>query len=433
MKILAFNFVCALCMATAAHAANITANPGDNLQFKLNAAANGTLTLGAGTFNLSQPLSVHSGATVIGAPGLASHLIFHLGPADNQAYGLNVDPNASNVTISGIDFASNRGVFALMAGNGYNNISFIANSVTHGGGQTSNGVDVFGLSGTVQVKNLQVCWNLFHDTQNCNRTWYFWAPSNSNFDHNLYTNICDGGQLNSPGANISYSYNYATLLHGKMQETAEQSANNFQVVGNVSYDYFQMWQESEGVSICTTGGNAVSTSNNSVNISNNYFRMNLAAGSSWGPKDPNTNRSGYGIEVGGYPATVSNNVIGGTAIPEFISCMTTNVQGTGNKLYGTANLVWNSGAIAGEPGPYGFGSSAIVGTAADANYSDMPQPPSNTIAGPTIYNATSNGTQWTPTWTPAATNSVTPTTPQAAAPTLVHTIAVMSDGSVSVK
>ena len=356
-------------------AAAIMASPSDNLQAKLDAAANGTLTLGAGTFSVDTPLVVHSGTTIQGAANFASHVVFNLRATDLTYYGLQLDANAGNVKIQGVDLISNHGVIGGYAGSSYANLHIVGNNFQYGGGTTSNGTGVFGIVIDVACPGLQLTYNNFHDSPASNRNWVIWFPSNANIDHNLFGNVYDGGQLNQPGANVSFSYNFGTKLQRMGQEIAMSNTPGLRVVGNVFYDWVSPYYNSFGISVVVTGTNPL--------IDSNFIRLNIAQGAGWGQTDgPNgtgTHRFGYAIECGGTNCVVSNNtLIAPNSCASFVSSCGLAAQVNNNKVFGSS--LW--GNFAGEPGPNGNGSVVVNNSPVDVNANDAPAPPANTFAGP---------------------------------------------------
>ena len=375
----------------------VTLQPGPITQAQISGAGVVDLVPG-GAYTLSGPLTLASGQTFNGN-GATIHA--NLPGGDQFAYAIQIAGNASNVTISNLTLVSNRGCIGSTQGSGYSGLTITGCTFTWAAGTLSDGQTwIFGIYITLPNTGTKITHNLFTNTGGATRSVYAWGSSASNFDNNLLVNVSDGIQLNQHGPGISGCWNYATGIQGKLFETAFHNANGSTFSNNVTYDYFQPYQESEGVSICTVDGNQVATSDNAITIDNNYFRLN-PVNNVWGPPDPNVHRSGYGIEVGGFPATVSNNIIGGPSIPEFISCLTVGVKGSGNVLYGAG--LW--GNIEGEPGPYGEGSSAITGTVVNP-YTAMPAPPANTFAGPAFATGATTPPVVVPPVTPPTTNSV---------------------------
>jgi hypothetical protein len=437
-----------LCATKSTAAATIQANPGDDLQSKLDAAANGTLQLAAGTFNINGGLLVHANTTVVGAPNLASHVLFNL--FGQNLYGFVIEANASNVTIAGLDIHSTNGVWKMMDGNGYNAIHFIADSVQFGGGSFSNGNLVFGLGATIGCNDLEVIWNDFHDSFNSVRNWEIWGEKNSHLDHNLFNNIEDGGHFLEPTLDNTFSWNYGTNIHRMGQEIQGSGKNESGLIcdHDVFYDFVNAYNDSEGMSVCpnfTTG----------VVVSNGYFRNSLAAGSGFGTMTGGAvggpNRFGYALESIA-PGIVFQNdtmILSSLSADAIASGETTTVNNC--TVYGGNNALW--GVFGPDFGPNGQKGTFTLGTGTLANtvnatLAGAPLPPPNTFAGPAIYSATNNGRNWTPTYTPPATPAGTspqsnaqPTAPpQPASPTsqldsatLAHTITVMSDWPANVK
>jgi len=384
-------------------AATITATPGDSLQAKIDAAANGTLVIGAGTFNVAMPLNVHAGTTILGAPNFGSHIVFNLQANDLTYYGFLLDANASNVTIKGLDIVSNHGIVGMYSGSGFTNITITGNQLQYGGGSTSNGTQVEGIFEPVgNTNNLQITYNYFHDSPATNRNWEIWGCSNSNLDHNLFQNINDGGHFLNVGTNDSFSFNYGSNLHRMGQEIQQALAgsNGLIVTGNVFYDWVNPYYDSFGLSVCPATTNVV--------VSNNYVRTSLAAGSGWGPPDGDgVSRFGYMIECMSPSLQATGNTL--VAVQKtyagFGAGMATVVSG--NDAWGAASTMF--GIMGGDKGPGGIPGTYVQGPIANATSAGLtgaPNPPANTFAGPQFANG-----------------SAPPATTSASIPTATNTLA----------
>jgi hypothetical protein len=334
-----------------------SANPGD------------IVLLGAGTFTVNAPITIPSGITLTGVSSASSHLVFNLATTDATLYAMYIAANASNVTITDLDLVSNHGIIAMGTGSGYSNITISHNNIQTGGGQSSAGILVFGISGTINNANLNIVSNYFHDSPSTARNWTVWFATNSHFDNNLFYNINDGGQICSPGPNVTFDNNYGTYIHRMGQEVSLQVSSTFTCSGNVFYNYISPYYDTEGVSIVGPSG--------AVTISNNYFDANFAPGSSWGQADSGgTNRFGYAIEATGSPCNVTSNTLVGTWAEDVCSDIA-NANVSNNSVYGSG--LW--GDFEGEPGPNGYGSIITANNLIDTNISDAPAAPADTFAG----------------------------------------------------
>jgi hypothetical protein len=425
--------------AVQSRADTITANQADDLQPKLDSAAGGTLVLGAGTFNVSQTLLVHAGTTIQGAPNFASHLVFNL-PAQTP-YGVVIEANASNITITGVDIQSTNSIFKMMDGNAYSAIHIVANQLQYG--TADNGLDVYGLFSTIPCNDLEITWNYWHDSPNTDRNWQIWGLSNSHIDHNLFYNIHDGGHYLEPTLNNTFSWNYGSTVCRMGQEIQGSGKNESGLVcdHDVFFDHPNAYNDSEGMSVCPNWTSGVV-------VSNGYFRQNMVG--SWGKMTGGAvggpNRLGYGLESISPDGMYVNNTIVLTHLSADAIASGEHSTANNNTVYGGSNALW--GVFGGDGSPEGASSSWTLGSGAQANVVNAaldgaPPPPANTFAGPAVYAATNNGTLWTPTWVPQA--GAPTTAPQSSlpsnapvanaalvAPTLTHTITVMSDGSIRV-
>ena len=368
--VLAAVVFCAV-IASSSFASIVNVNPGDDVGAALNSANSGdVVSLAAGTFNLSAPITISSGVTLLGVSPASTHIVFNLAGGNDTSYGILVPANAHDVKITELDLYSNHGLINMSKGAGYKNIQIARNNLQYGGGQFANGTLVFGIYGTVTNDGLQITHNYFHDSPDTVRNWCIWFATNANLDYNLFYNINDGGQIDSPGPNVSFSYNYGTYMHRMGQEVSIQSDSDFTCNGNTFFDYVNPYYDTEGVSI--VGGTG------EVDITNNFFRASIAPGSTWGQADSGgAHRFGYAIECTGSPSNVSQNTIIGTWA-ELVSSDIAGASVTNNDVYGTG--MWAN--FSGEPGPFGFGSVHAVHNSMDSDPTDAPVPPANAHAGP---------------------------------------------------
>jgi hypothetical protein len=357
-------------LAAPSIANTITISAGDDVVGKWSAvAANDTVKFDPGTYTISAPLTVPSGVTVTSTENKPDNtfLIFQLAGADQSSYGFVIAGGASKVTITELDIVSNHGIVQMSSGSLYQTIQIVRDNLAYGAGQLSDGTLVFGISGTVKNDGLQISHNYFHDSQNTIRNWSVWFATNANFDYNVFYNVNDGGQIDNPGPNVTFSHNYGTLLHRMGQEAALESDSTFTADGNVFYDYVLPYNDTEGMSIIGVSS--------TVNLTNNYLKASIAAGSTWGQADGGGNhRFGYAIEGTG----ASGSLVGGNTIigpwADFVSSDISNLNVSGNTVYGTS--LW--GNFEGEPGPYGYGSvNTSGGNTVDSNEGAAPPPPAN--------------------------------------------------------
>jgi hypothetical protein len=352
-------------------AATINLSPNQNAVSAIGAAHSGdTVIFGAGTFNINSPITVPSGVTVTGTSLSSSHVVFNLSGGDQTSYGFVIAARASNVTIEQLDLYSNHGLIQMSLGNpatdSYNNITITHNNLEYGGGGLSNGSLVYGISGTMINYGLKITHNYFHDSPNSVRNWCIFYAVNSNLDYNQFYNIADGGQIQYPGANVSFSYNYGTHIHRMGQESATFSESSVTFNGNVFYDWINPYPDSFGISI-------VGYQSGEVTFTNNYFKTSTAEGSTWGtPDGSGVNRFGFAIEATGSPCNVTGNTfVGSWAVA--VCSMSTNTNIWGNSVYGYS--LWGNydGDAGGRINAYSNNQYAFNGA---------PNPPANTFAGP---------------------------------------------------
>ena len=112
-------------------AANGSGDSRAAFQAALNAARPGdTVAVPAGTFNISNTLTIPTGVTLTGASNATSHVKFNL---PFQTYGISLNANDSNVTIENLDIVSSSGVLSMGSGSQYTNIHVINNRLQFGG------------------------------------------------------------------------------------------------------------------------------------------------------------------------------------------------------------------------------------------------------------------------------------------------------------
>ena len=351
-------------------AATINVNPGDNVAGKIaSAQAGDTVLFASGTFNINQPLTIQSGITLMGVSSNSSQLVFNLAGNDDSLYAMEIAGNASNVTIEELDITSNHGLIVMALGSGYSNIVITHNNFQSGGGESSAGTLVFGISGWVLNDGLQITHNYFHDSPQSARNWTVFYATNANFDYNEFYNINDGGQIVYPGPNVSCSYNYGTHIHRMGQEVSLCAQSTFTCTGNVFYDYVNPYYDTTGVSIVGDSGE--------VDITNNFFDASIAQGSSFGQPDASgTARFGFAIECTGQPCNVSGNTIVGS----WAECVASDIDSANvsdNNIFGSG--LW--GDFQGEVGPLGYGSVHATKNSLQSQ-SSAPTPPANQYAGP---------------------------------------------------
>jgi hypothetical protein len=401
-------------------AATINLSPGQDVAGAMGAAHSGdTVIFGSGTFDINSPVTIPSGVTVTGLSPELSHINFNLAGGDQTSYGFLIAGNASNTTIEQLDMYSNHGVIQLSLGDpytdSYQNILITRNNLQYGGGQLSDGSLVYGISVTMTNNGLKITHNYFHDSPNAVRNWCIFYANNASLDYNVFYNIEDGGQIQYPLSNVSFSYNYGTRIHrmGQESHTAPQSSVNF--VGNVFYDWENPYPDSTGISI-------VGAQSGQVNFQNNYFRSSIAPGSGWGPPDGSgVNRFGFVFEATGYPC----NVTGNTFVGVWAACVCS--QSTNTNVWD--NTVYGEGLWGNYDGQDGGAVNQWNNSSQSQN--NAPQPPANTFAGPQnpVEEATSStspsGTSTAPAKTqpstPAATPTTTATATSSSAPTKITT------------
>jgi hypothetical protein len=302
-------------LATQVRAATTYLNPGANVISAVAAAHSGdTVVLGAGTYNFTSPITIPSGVTLTGVSFNSTHVYFNL-PGGSTSYGIVFGYNAVNSTVEQLDIHSNHGAISIGAGQYDNNCTITYNNIQYGNGQLPDGTIVFGIFETLSTNNLQLTHNYFHDsTMQGSRNWNIWYASNSHIDYNLFYNIIDGGQISDAGSNLSLSYNYGTLINRMGQEAGLDSSSSLIVNGNVFYNWWQPYPDSDALSIVGPSGQ--------ITYSNNYFNASIAPGSGWGPPDGSgTHRFGYAIEGTGEPALVTGNTFIGGWMCDYSSTM----------------------------------------------------------------------------------------------------------------
>lgn len=366
-------FILALFLCAALRAATIT---GPLTQANINAAAGGTLDVSAGTFNLTSPITVPSGTTIQGAANFGSHVVF-AGLSGNNSWGFVIAGNASGVTLAWLDLHSNSGLVKGLDGSKYTNLHLVDDQFQYGGGSYSGGA-VGCINITVSNSGTQITHDLFHDSPASNRNWFIFNASSANLDFNVFSNVFDGGQLQYPGANDSFSYNFATGLQNKMQEGDISGASNLQVIGNVAYG----WKSTNASSmILSLLSNTAKTpaAGWPVEFKSNWGQLALANGAAGG-------RSGVGFEVGGGPVDCTGNTVGVVNGPAAIQTDTPGSTGSGNKAFGNFAAPAGWGAYATQAGPSGAGGrwAGSIGTAT-TSLAGMGAAPTNSFAGPAFY------------------------------------------------
>ena len=357
------------------------AKTGAAIQAAIDSAAaqgGGTVTVQAGSYSVTDTLTIPSNITLTGAPNDTTVLNMTL---SSPSYGITLNDNDSNVTIESISFVSNYGVIGMYTGSGFTNITITNNALQFGGGSTSNGTAIFGIYGSVANHHLQITSNYFHDSPTSVRDWEIWDADNSNLDYNTLYNIVDGGHIVEPQANVSFSNNYGVHIHRMGQEIQGSTVGTgLKVNDNTFYDWVTPYYDSFGLSI-------VNHSSQGTQIERNYLKASIAAGSTYGITDSGgVHRFGYAIEAGGLNMTVDNNMIIGNWIAGIVASRL-NVEASNNVKYGPAN--W--GDWIGEPSIDGYGSLILSNDLVFRLQTNAPQPPALTGNPTYVYNPSIGG------------------------------------------
>jgi hypothetical protein len=360
-----------------------TLSPGANVQAAVNAAvAPTTITLGAGTFTGTVPLTLPGGITLTGSGKLSTHLVWTL-PA-TVPYAIVFAPNASNVTISNLDLSSSNSLFDMRQGTKYGPIAITACNWQFG--TASNGLDVYGLFETVPCSDLEITYNYFHDSMNTDRTYQAFAAS-GHIDHNSYFNVHDGGHL-LECVNLTWSYNYAQNVcrMGQEVQASGQGESNLVFDHDVVFDHPQAFNDSEGISLCpnfTTG----------CVVSNGYFRQSLSPGGSFGSMTGGAvggpNRFGYGGESIAPGAQWINDTFVLSSLSADGICAGEPCTANGCQVWGGSNALWGA-FVGGDGTPAGAQPGSVTQTNCTVTQGlvGAPLPPANTFAGPAFYVAT---------------------------------------------
>jgi hypothetical protein len=345
-----------------------TLSPGANVQAAVNAAvAPATITLGAGTFTGTAPLTLPTGITLTGSGALATHCVWTLPPA--TPWAIIIAANASNVTVTNLDISSNLGLLKMLDGSAYKSIHIVANNLSAGGGTYTGGL-VYGINDTIPCSDLQLTHNYWHAIPGM--AYAIFGMSGSNIDFNLYSGVAHGGQIQNPGANNSFSWNYGTGFTTKMQEGNISGAASLTVSNNVAYAWSTINSSSMGLSLLQNS--AAPVTGWPVAFANNYIDLSLAGGGAG-------TTSGVGMEVGGGAVNCTGNLVRLANGPSAIMTDTPGSTGTSNQAFGT----FIYGAYSSQGGPNGPGGwIGTIGTAT-TNLSAMPGDPANTFAGPAFY------------------------------------------------
>lgn len=393
-------FAVLLLAACRSRGATIAATAPNLTQAELDQASGATLALGAGTYTVSAPLNVHSGTTITGAPGFASHVV---GTLAQGQYLFNIDPNSSAITIAGLDIVSSGGVVGIWTGT-LSGLHITGNRIqSTGGGTAADGGPINGIDIRTASDDTEICWNYFHDSPGIARNWQINNPSDGHFDHNEFYNVNDGGHVYAPNQ-TTCSWNYGHHLGRMGQEcqswgaAGENDGANFVCDHDVFFDYINPWYNSEAISFCTTA----STNDH---LTNCYFGGTMI-GNTWGPAAGGVNRFGYAFEAMAPNLDVSGNtIVAPNATFAGIGAGMA-IVARNNNIYGAANCIY--GALGGDVGPGGAPGSYQAGAALQNtivnDLAGAPVPPANTFAGPQFANGS------TP---PATAPALTATSPSA--------------------
>lgn len=336
------------------------------------AKAGDTIAFASGQYVLTTPITVKTGITMKGAANFGSQVKFQL---PTPGCGIILPGGCEGFTYDGTDTISSSGIFKLHDGKGYGNITIIGNKLQFGGGNWPGGsTNVFGIDITVPNSDLNVTYNLFHDSMSSNRNYEIWNSTRAMLCHNESYNVVDGGHLDEPQDGCQVSYNFWHNIHRMGQEIQGNTpSNGLQVVGNMYRDLVNPYYDSFGLSV-------VNDKANNTMIAGNDIRFNFAPGSGWGNADSGgTHRCGYGIETGGANNTVElNTIVAGLTVASAI-CSSTVSTAKQNKVYGS--YLWS--IIGGEgSGTYSNKATLNSDNTIDSNVAHAPAIPTNNFAGP---------------------------------------------------
>ena len=338
------------------------------LNAALRASAPGdTIAIPRGTFNISQTITLGTGRTLQGVDG--GKLDFTVG---TKAFAIEIEGNASNVTIDSLALRANCGIILMSKGSAYNNIQITNNDLVWGYNGTY--YNRLAVRATVGGSGLIIERNYFHDSPTSDRNVDLWGIRNASYAYNKFYMINDGGHIMNPGDNVRYSFNVGRLIHRmgiEIQQTNYPPSHwpvNFVVEGNVFYDWNKPYWDSMGLSVPLAGIN--------ITIKNNYIRHNAWQGE-WGQSDSSGSvRGSYGIEGPQAPAgqnggIIEGNILGGERNVMAIAAPGRDTIARNNQIYG--RYAWAD--IGGEPGSLGFGNVLEFNNLREKDFSKMPPPP----------------------------------------------------------
>jgi hypothetical protein len=342
----------------------------------LSAEDGGSLTFPASTtpYIFNTPLAVYSGTNIFGAtPSPSStgaagtvsfntHIQFNLsytpgatssteglpyGLSTNLPYGFEFVANqsatvggqaitiAQAITVQGLDIISNWGIFDLRQGDQYWSINIEGNGLEYGGLSVEySGNLIMGIFDSVPAQNLNISYNYFHDSQGGNEAFYTNGASSSSFDNNLFYNVLQGGKVDASGSNVSFNYNYGTLLYNPALEVNSHgaSSDNLEIENNVFSSWWNLQPYSWGFSVVVTDA---SSGDWTTHVVNNY--VNLALAQDHAPGANATTEGAAPLEIGAFPAVVQDNTfLSNCSRNTLISCGVGNSQVVGNVVAGGA-------------------------------------------------------------------------------------------------
>ena len=290
------------------------------IQSALRAGIGSEVIFPAGTYNLSSTITVSSNTKLTGIAG--SKLDFKVG---SSSFAIDIESNASNVTIQGLAIRSNDGIINMNHGTGYENIQIVDNDFQWGYAGTY--YHRLAVQATVRSNHTIIERNYFHDSSASDRNVDLWRMSNSSYSYNKFYFVNDGGHICDSGDSVNVIGNVGRKIHrmGIEIQTWNGITTNMTVSQNVFYDWDRPWMDTFGLSVMPQTGQ-------NIRITDNYLAATFNG--VWGAALNGEQRFGIGIEAGFTTGVVQNNTIVGPWVWA-VACSMPRTTVQGNKIFGS--------------------------------------------------------------------------------------------------
>ena len=329
-----------------------------------------------GTYEIRGTLRLPGGVSLSGKN--KANLTFTTGRSE---FAIELEPNASGITIDGLNVRANNGV--IHAGAFVRDVHVTNNDFVWGfDGSYYSRLAVQSTGGS---DGLVIEHNHFHDSLASDRNIDVYGGRNFSYSYNTFFRVRDGGHMVNMTENVKFNYNRGEQINRMMIEWQDHSSlqgkvGKFEAIGNVAFNWHRPWRDTGWMSIPLQYSG---TPDKPVVVKDNYLRMDSTGHYS------SDGRAGFAYELAFLHGIAENNVavssgkvhdLGGTR--KYVAGLVSashQLPIKNNKLFG--DFTW--GAKFGEPRnvvpgtPGGAGTwNDLGGNVHTRDTRRAPQPPS---------------------------------------------------------